>query len=165
VAAAFSLPLLASVTSRLMPYGRYSAQASFQAVVGSLTWLVLKAERPAAIVSLLITVALAALLAAGGAALLRRQRLDGWLGLAFAAWVLLPNPYPWYGIWLVALAALAPGSRLAAVALAFSLTSLLRYVPDAIGTPNALGAVALGVGAVCPLLALLPRRRFTGRIA
>ena len=76
---------------------------------------------------------------------LRSGEREGWLYLALAGWLLLPNPYPWYGIWLAALAAFAPGTRAAAVLLALSLASLLRYVPDAVypGTPGPIAWLGL----------------------
>ena len=68
---------------------------------------------------------------------LRRGEREGWLYLALGGWLLLPNPYPWYGLWLAAVAAFAPGTRAAAALLALTLASLLRYLPDAVypGTP------------------------------
>jgi hypothetical protein len=75
---------------------------------------------------------------------------EGWVYLALALWVLVPNPYPWYGLWLVAAAALAPGTRVANASLLLSLTSLLRYAPDAIAAPNEPTAVALGILAILP---------------
>lgn len=68
--------------------------------------------------------------------------------------MLVPNPYPWYGLWPIAAAALAPGTRVATAALVLSLTSLLRYLPDAVAAPNEPLAVALGIAAVLPLAIL-----------
>lgn len=81
------------------------------------------------------------------------RRLDeGWIWLGIAAWVLVPNPYPWYGLWLVALAALAPHAPVGRGAILLSLTSVLRYIPDAAGTPHPPLSVALGIAAVLPLV-------------
>ena len=80
-------------------------------------------------------------------------------GFGLAAWVLVPNPYPWYGLWLVALAGLAPRSRAGAVAILLSLTALLRYVPDAIAIPSPPIGVALGIAAALPLLGLCYNER------
>jgi len=73
--------------------------------------------------------------------------------------MLIPNPYPWYGLWLLALAAMAPQSRAGRAAVLLSMTSLLRYAPDAIALPPAGAQVALGLLATLPLVTLLPRRR------
>jgi hypothetical protein len=138
IAALLSWPLVSGVAEHLMPSGHYAPYASLQAVAGPIVALVV-----------------AAALAANAIARLRRNSIDGWIWLALGGWALLPNPYPWYGLWLIALAALAPQSRVGAVAIALSFTSLLRYAPDAIGAPNPVAAIALGVGASSPFLALL----------
>jgi alpha-1,6-mannosyltransferase len=148
IAAAFSVPLFVGTVTQLVPQGRYAPQASLQAVLAPL----------GAIPAVLLAVAVAAALIARGVALLRRSRNDGWIALGLAAWVLVPNPYPWYALWLVGIAALSPLSRLGKVAILLSFTSLLRYVPDAIGTPSPAVSVALAILAMLPLLGLVPRR-------
>jgi hypothetical protein len=70
--------------------------------------------------------------------------------------------WPWYVLWLVPLGALLPGSRLAHVAMVFSATALLLYVPyywliDADGLPTQLARAATAV-ALPVLVALLPVR-------
>ncbi len=144
--AAFSLPLMFGVGTRLAPHGQYAPQASLAAIVAP--W------SPVAAIALAGAVGIALAVAA-----VRRLRCGdnaGWIWLGVGAWALVPNPYPWYGIWLVALAAMAPRSRAATVAILLSFTSLLRYVPDAIAVPGPVGTVALGIAASVPMLLLLP---------
>jgi len=141
-----SVPLVAGVSLRLASHGVYAPQASLQAIAAPLS--------PA--LAWLLALALAIALAARGRALLRTGNVEGWIWFALAGWVLVPNPYPWYGLWLVATAALAPRSRAGGVAIALSFTSLLRYAPDAIATPPPALAAALGLAASLPLLALTP---------
>ncbi len=153
--ALFSAPLLLGVGTHLAPHGQYAPQASLQAIV--------------AILSPVAAIAVAGLccvaLSRAGVARLRRGDNEGWLWVGIGAWTLVPNPYPWYGIWLVALAAVAPRTRAAAAAILLSFSSLLRYIPDAIALPGPAATVALGVAASLPLLLMLPRgwynRRFT----
>jgi alpha-1,6-mannosyltransferase len=147
-AVVFSLPLFAGITKNLAPHGTYAPQASLQAIFAPVS----------PILAWCAAAATCAFLAANGVFLLRRRSTEGWIWFGLAAWVLVPNPYPWYGIWLVALAALEPRSRAATVAIVLSLVSLLRYVPDAVATPSPPLGAALGLLAVLPLLALLPRR-------
>ncbi|MGA2759888.1 MAG: hypothetical protein ABSF08_06190, partial [Candidatus Cybelea sp.] len=142
VALVISWPLIRAVTTQLAPHGSYAPQASLQAVVAPLGPFV--AAGVAAVVALLF--------ARRGIIQLIRHLDEGWIWLGIAAWVLVPNPYPWYGLWLVALAALAPRTRAARGAILLSLTSVLRYIPDAIGTPHPPLSVALGLAAVLPLL-------------
>lgn len=51
--------------------------------------------------------------------------------LAFAAFLAIPNPYPWYAIWLLPIAFLAWESAAAWALLATSVLIALRYYPDA----------------------------------
>ncbi len=145
LAALVSTPLLAGIATQVAPHGRYAPQASLQALFAPL------GESPA----LLLAGALAIALAARALIALRARRVEGWALLGIAAWLLVPNPYPWYGIWLAALAAMAPRTRAAGVALALSFTSLLRYAPDAVTVPGPPLAAALGGLAALPLLGLL----------
>lgn len=145
LAGLFSIPLFAALVTNLAPHGRYTAQASLQAIVEPAAGPA-GAFAAAAIVS--------ALLLVGAVARLRSGSAEGWVRLGLAAWVLVPNPYPWYGLWLVALAALAPRTRAAVVAILLSFTSLLRYVPDAVAVPTPPYAMALGILAALPLLFL-----------
>lgn len=148
LAAAGSIPLLTGIAGQLAPHGHYAPQASLQAALAPL----------GAVAALAITAVPAFALAAHGGELLRRGNCTGWIWLGLGAWVVIPNPYPWYGVWLLALAALGPQTRAGAVAIALSFCSLLRYVPDAVGTPNGLLSALLGVAAVLPLFGLVPLR-------
>ncbi len=149
IAVALSSPLIAGVATQLAPHGTYAPQASLQAIFRPL----------GAFVSCAAAFVAAALLARRGVALLRARLAEGWIWLGLAAWVLVPNPYPWYALWLVALAGLAPRSRAGAVAILLSLTALLRYVPDAIAIPSPPIAAALGIAAALPLLGLCYNER------
>ncbi|HZV77371.1 MAG TPA: hypothetical protein VFF63_06420 [Candidatus Babeliales bacterium] len=143
--AALSFPLVAGAATELLPHGAYAPQASLQAALAPL----------GSVAAIALAVAAAAALTARGIALLRAGKREGWIWLGLAAWVIVPNPYPWYGIWLVALATLAPKTRAAATALLLSFASLLRYVPDAVVTPGAPISAALGIVAMLPFAGLL----------
>jgi hypothetical protein len=141
---ALGVPVVTVASKQLVAHGTYAPQASLQAIVAPLGPIVSFAA--AALVSVLLL--------RKGVTILRWRNAEGWIWLALAAWVLIPNPYPWYSTWLVAAAAMAPRSRAGAVAILLSFTSLLRYVPDAIGTPAPLLGCALGVAAAMPLALL-----------
>jgi hypothetical protein len=141
----FSAPLIAGIATHLAPHGRYDPQASLQAAIASSSGFAAEG----------IAVVAGALLAARGVAMLRQQVHEGWIWLGLAAWVLVPNPYPWYALWLVALAAIAPRTRAGVVAILLSFTSLLRYVPDAVVATGGAFGVTLGAVAALPLLGLL----------
>jgi hypothetical protein len=150
---AISSHLIAGVVTRLAPHGAYLPQASLQAVFAPVS----------PVLAWIAAAGVSALLAARGVALARRSANEGWIWLGLAVWVLGPNPYPWYAIWLVSLAALEPRSRAGTIALLLSFTAMLRYVPDAVATPAPPLAAALGLLAVLPLLAL-PWRCYNERL-
>jgi alpha-1,6-mannosyltransferase len=104
-------------------------------------------------------IALALVIAYFGLRRIRRDELEGWCMLAVAIWVLIPNPYPWYALWFLPVAALAPQSRGAVAIVLLSFTTALRYLPDAVGTPSPTVNVVLSLAAFSPLLLLLPIRR------
>jgi alpha-1,6-mannosyltransferase len=104
-------------------------------------------------------IALALVIAYFGLRRIRRDQLDGWCMLAVAIWVLIPNPYPWYGLWFLPVAALAPQSRGAVAIVLLSFTTTLRYLPDAIGPLSPTVNLLLSLVAFSPLLLLLPIRR------
>jgi hypothetical protein len=138
-----SYPLIRALVTDTAPGGHYAPQASLQAIFGA--YPILAAVAALAACALLVRAAIVRL---------RRGEPAGWVYLALALWVLVPNPYPWYALWLVAVAALAPGTRVAAASLLLSLASLLRYVPDAIAAPNEPVAVLLGIVAMLPFAVL-----------
>lgn len=137
-----SIPLLQGVLTHLAPSAHYAPQASLQAAAG---WA--------------IAVPIAAILALRAVALLRNASNEGWAWFALAAWALIPNPYPWYALALIAIAALVPRTPAGNVLLLFSLASLLRYLPDASGTPSQILTIVLGLAASLPFAALLRRRQ------
>jgi hypothetical protein len=154
LAVVLSIQLVAGVTSSLAPHSHYSPVASVQGIVNPLG---------GPLAAIILALAVAAILAFNGIVRLRKGNDEGWVWLALAGWVMIPNPYPWYGIWLVAAAALAARTRVATTAILLSFTSLVRYIPDAVGAPNASQTLVLSVAATLPLLMLLlpshPSRR------
>lgn len=136
--AALSQSLIAGVTHNLAPHGRYAPYASVQAL------------------GFIATFAMIALV-------LWRLRafdetIDRWCVGALALWALIPNPYPWYSLWILPSAALACDARVRNAVLAVSAAALLRYIPDSVGTPPS--ALALGLGALATA-AYLPLFRRT----
>lgn len=152
---ALSIPLLRAVTTELAPQGRFAPEASLEALVKPLAFTVVHGDDAATIVALAVAALAALACVLRGVARLREARVEGWIYVALGAWLLIPNPYPWYSLWLLPLAAIAPGTRPAGVALWLSLFSVLRYIPDAVGAPAPHGAAILGAVATLPFLALL----------
>jgi hypothetical protein len=147
-AIALSFPLIAGVFAHFPEHGHYAPAASFQAILAPLSPIA--GWGAAGIACLLLSVR--------AVTLLRARSAEAWIWLGLALWVLIPNPYPWYALWLLALAAIAPQTRAGTVAILLSFCSLLRYAPDAIGAPSLAAAALLGILASLPLLALVAWR-------
>ncbi len=164
VTLAVSVPIFAGVTTHLAPHARYAPEASFQAIVYSLVRPVVSDRDVATVLTWSVAAAASIGCALAAVPMLRRRAPEGWTYLASAGWLLVPNPYPWYAVWLVAIAAVAPGTRGATVLLALGFASILRYVPDAVGVPGPYASTLLGVAATLPLLLLAGRRKSSGII-
>ena len=145
------------VRSSLAPHGSYDPHASTAALI----WLLTRqaaAARP--ILPVAITVLLVA--AAGIAFVVLSKPLTGanrYLAAACALWIAVPNPYPWYGSWILAMAAFAEDARLRNLALAIAGLALLRYVPDAAGPPSTLVDAAMGLAATAPYVVTFALRK------
>jgi hypothetical protein len=128
-----SLPLVYGATHDLAPHGHYAPFASVQSL------------HPAVAVLLAIAIVLRARRAT--------THIDRLTTLALAAWLLIPNPYPWYALWLLPLGAWTTDRRIAATILAVTAAAMLRYIPDAVGIPDEPATLVLGLAA---LLAYTP---------
>jgi alpha-1,6-mannosyltransferase len=133
-----SLALIHGVRSDLAPHGHYHPLTSVQA----------------------LGIPLAAF--AFAAVLLRARTLtapvDRWCAIALALWIAIPNPYPWYALWLLPVAAFARDPRVVTASLAVSCAALLRYLPDAVALPPTPVSLLLGLVALAAYAPLLWRR-------
>ncbi|HEY1428676.1 MAG TPA: glycosyltransferase 87 family protein, partial [Candidatus Tumulicola sp.] len=160
VAVAATWPVVAHFGGGSNAHGVYYPQVSLQGLVFSMLSGMGAAAGTAGAAAAVVAAVAATLLATSAVAQLRRAEREGWVRLAVAAWLLIPNPYPWYGLWLVAIAAVAPSSRPAGVAVWLPAAALLRYYPDAVAVPSAAAGVLLGLAAILPYALLVPARRF-----
>ncbi|MHB8141245.1 MAG: hypothetical protein ACYDHD_08370 [Vulcanimicrobiaceae bacterium] len=130
-----SLPLLAGVRSAMLAaHAHPHPQASLAGLLGL---------PPALLIAGLIIVL-------GLAAALRRKRW-GWALIGIGVWLAIPNPYPWYAIWVLPLAAISPRSLLARTLVALTALSVLRYVPDVVGPLSYANDVWLSALTLVPL--------------
>ncbi len=123
-----SLTLLHGVRTDLAPAASYHPLASVQAVSPVL----------AAALAIAVLMRIRAFGAPG----------DRWCVAALAVWLAIPNPYPWYALWIVPIAAFASDARVRAATLAVAAAALLRYVPDAVAIPSGVASIALGLPAL-----------------
>jgi hypothetical protein len=118
--------LIHAARLQVAPHGHYAPLASVQAL-----------GLPAAALALV-------------AVLFRLRRaqftIDRWCTIALAAWIAIPNPYPWYALWLLPLGAFARDRRIATTVLTVTAATLLRYLPDAAALPSPL--LSLGYGTI-----------------
>jgi len=83
-------------------------------------------------VELAIAVALvsAGYLAYRGARLAIAGNMRGAGFFALALWLIIPNPYPWYALWILPVAFIAFRERISWAIIAATLTIFVRYLPD-----------------------------------
>ena len=130
-------PLESGLRAHLLPAGHYFPQFSLQYALASTL------PQPAAIA---ITAAFMLILAAAGIRKLTNGNLEGAPLLALAAWIGIPNPYPWYALWILPIAFLAWETPGAWAIVALTLCTIARYYPDATGDlsrPASLGIAFL----------------------
>jgi hypothetical protein len=96
-----------------------------------------------------------AALAYAGARRLAAGIRAGYALLGIGLWLAVPNPYPWYALWVLPAAAVALPAPAARALWGVTIFALVRYLPDATGNMT-LGA-PLALVALAPLgLAFLP---------
>jgi hypothetical protein len=136
VAALLLVPQMWPALTSLQAHGAYAPRVSLQSVAGLVPALVLAAATSVA-----------------GLRALARGEATGALWLALAVLLALPNPYPWYMMWILPVAAAERGPAAAWLWCA-TVVGCLRYLPDAVG-PLTNDANAIVTTAALVPLALL----------
>ncbi|TAM59260.1 DUF2029 domain-containing protein [bacterium] len=155
--ALLSIPFEHGVAGVLVPHAHYAPVFSPQWMAWQLTALILPAGAPAMAVGCTLVVLGAGALMLRGLRMARAGTRSGYAVIALGAWLIFPNAYPWYVLWVLPLALLAVDSRAGLTLLALTLTSAIRYVFDAAyGNGNvAYNFVAALLQYAPPLLLLL----------
>lgn len=155
----------AGVRTGLAPHGHFAPFASAAAVPWSL--MTMLAPSSPGFATIVTAIFVAAAFAAVIACARRYEGIDRLLVVALALWLLVPNPEPWYGCWLLAIAAFSGDDRLRRCALGIAACALLRYVPDAVFTPPAPLNAAMGLASFVPyvLAFALQKRAIISRSA
>jgi hypothetical protein len=126
-----------AVTSHVAAHGHYAPYASLQGLTTSLFGVPFGVA-----IALLLTLALLFF------TLRRGDTISLGIAVALGLWLLIPNPYAWYAFWIVPLFAWLPNSQAHYAAAGLTLSTMLRYVPDAAGPPSPLGNIALSIAAI-----------------
>lgn len=129
VVAALAIPLEYGLQTHLAPAGHYFPQFSLQDVSIPLAVLV---------VAGLIAACFLPSTSSGALRYLRVTPI-----LALAGFLAIPNPYPWYALWLLPVAFLAWESAAAWALIAASLLIAVRYYPDATTALSHTSSVAI----------------------
>ncbi|MEO9171405.1 MAG: hypothetical protein ABI282_04390, partial [Candidatus Baltobacteraceae bacterium] len=143
----------AGMRTALAPHGYFMPLASIAALPWSISSAIAPQTPLIAAGVTAIVVALATLVFASNAA--RYTGTDRYLLLALAGWILIPNPYPWYALWILPIAAFASDARLRRCGLWVTGIALLRYVLDAVAVPALATNAAMGLVAAIPYVATL----------
>lgn len=122
VVAGLALPLEYGVQTHMAGAGHYFPQYSLQALAA----LILPVPLAYAVV-----IAPCALAALCGIRMLAAGNMRGALWFALAAWCAVPNPYPWYALWILPVAFLVWETPEARAIVAASLLAALRYYAEA----------------------------------
>ncbi len=138
VALAFALRLQLPAATAIAGHGHYVPEASLQALVG---------------IGAGLTAAL--LVALAGVRLLSMGQAAGLVWLGIGLWLAIPNPYPWYALWILPAAAGGLPGRPAAALWAATILAALRYFPDAVGNIGSDGRTLLALAQLAPLGVLL----------
>ena len=129
VTVAIARPFEAGVSTVLVPHGHYQPQFSVQSGVVQLLQGALGA--PFALnAGIALTLVAACGVALYGVRRALQRDLEGAAFLALALWMAIPNPYPWYALWILPVAFLSVRKPAAWAIVAASLTIFLRYLPD-----------------------------------
>jgi hypothetical protein len=135
VAVALAVPPVLPVLRAIRTIGHYAPSVSAQSFAGVV---------PAAVCALAAAVY--------GVIRLGARERDGHAWLGIAAWLALPNPYPWYALWFLPAVAAAGGGAAAAGLYGVTISSVVRYLPDASGHIDPSGLRLAAAVGLLPLL-------------
>jgi hypothetical protein len=131
-AAAVGLAGAVEAASGLRFHGHYLPQYSLQALGAAIAAAVAQPvqAQAAGIAGALV---LCGAIVLTGLRAVRSRDPGGLAWLAIAAWLAIPNPYPWYGLWVLPIAVAALDQPQFLALLAATISIVLRYLPDAFG--------------------------------
>jgi hypothetical protein len=122
IAGLIALPTLTQLSQNPIARGHYFPQFSLQYVLSSVF-----GDVAAIVIALVLTL----VCALWGGVLLWRRNMVGAQLFALALWIAIPNPYPWYALWILPIAFLAWETPAAWSIIALTLCTVARYLPDA----------------------------------
>jgi hypothetical protein len=122
LAAFAAWPALSQLSRNPVARGHYAPQFSLQYALSSTF---------SDSTAIAVTAALVVSCVIAGCILLRRRDVTGAPLLALALWIAIPDPYPWYALWILPVAFVAWETPAAWAIVALTLCAVTRYLPDA----------------------------------
>lgn len=131
-AAAVGLAGAVEAASGLRFHGHYLPQYSVQALGAAVAAAVAPTAQAQA-VGIAGALVLCGAIVLAGVRAVRSRDIARLAWLAIAAWLAIPNPYPWYGLWVLPIGVAALDQPQFLALLAATISIVLRYLPDAFG--------------------------------
>jgi hypothetical protein len=157
ISLAVAAPRMLALTHTLGTHSHYAPQFSLQVLAAALLAQPSPGAPPIAAFALVLAGCTALALYALHA--IQRGERTGVAWLAVAVWLAIPNPYPWYGLWVLPLAVLALGEPAFGALWGVTIFAVVRYLPDAYGTLTPDLSLVIAAAMLLPLLyALRPAR-------
>ena len=150
IALAVAAPRMLALTHTLGAHSHYAPQFSLQALAAAALAQVAPSAPPG--IAFAVVLAGCTVLALYALHALQRGERAGVAWLALAVWLAIPNPYPWYGLWVLALAVLALGEPAFGALWGVTIFAVLRYLPDAYGTLTPDLSLVIAAAMLLPLL-------------
>lgn len=126
-----SLPFAWGVRSVLIPHGHYAPHYSVQWLFPALLQMALPHRLHTFDLGVALGLLVAGSLALYGVRLALERNPEGALYMALGLWLAIPNPYPWYALWILPVAFISIGTRASWAILIGSLAMVFRYLPEA----------------------------------
>lgn len=136
IVAILALPFEQGVVRVFIPQAHYAPEFSAQWLSYMFTLSVLPASLPRFELGIAVALGACLLLFLRGARLQLRGDLRGLGWMALGVWLVIPNAYPWYGLWILPIALVLFDVPIGKALVAASLGVILRYAPDATRSDN-----------------------------
>ncbi len=153
-------PFEAGIRNVLVPRGHYTPQFSAQYLFSEFARQLFGDHAHTLELGVAIALVASGALMLYGVRLALAGKLDGAAFIALGLWLAIPNPYPWYALWILPVAFLTLGTSASMAILVASLAVFTRYLPDvAVANNTDLNLVVTLCEIALPMVLLLPKIR------
>lgn len=164
--AVIAAPFESGIRTVLIPHSHFAPQFSAQFLAVLAMQMLFGTGVHALEYGVALVVIATGALALHGAALILKGEREGAAYIALALWLAIPNPYPWYAVWILPVAFLSLRSPASWAIIAASITIFARYLPDMSSSTNP----DLNIAVTCceiglPLAILVARATWTAQRA